>query len=134
MYIYHALIDALSAHMIHINLNIISCTCRAQSYQNNLLKLCTEKQANTCTTHTHTHSHSHSHARTHAHRRQGHRGQDSKNKDVQSKTKATTTESIDSVAGEDVDVAQDVDSNVNETDEYDEEELASEMTSTAKKG
>ena len=26
MYIYHALINALSAHMTHINLNIIFCT------------------------------------------------------------------------------------------------------------
>ena len=26
MYIYHALISALSAHIIHINLNIIFCT------------------------------------------------------------------------------------------------------------
>ena len=26
MYIYHALISALSAHMIHINLNVIFCT------------------------------------------------------------------------------------------------------------
>ena len=26
MYIYHALINALSAHMIHINLNMIFCT------------------------------------------------------------------------------------------------------------
>ena len=34
MYIYHVLINALSTHMIHINLNMIY-TCRAQSYQNN---------------------------------------------------------------------------------------------------
>ena len=26
MYIYHALINALSAHMIHINLNTVLCT------------------------------------------------------------------------------------------------------------
>ena len=26
MYIYHALINATSAHMMHINLNMISCT------------------------------------------------------------------------------------------------------------
>ena len=32
LYIYHALIDALSAHVIHINLNILY-TCRAQSYK-----------------------------------------------------------------------------------------------------
>ena len=36
MYIYHALINALSAHMIHINLNTVfyTYTHRAQSYQN----------------------------------------------------------------------------------------------------
>ena len=39
MYIYHALINALSAHMIHINLNNIQYTHRAQSYQNNLHKV-----------------------------------------------------------------------------------------------
>ena len=39
-YIYHALINALSAHMIHSNLNaIILYTRRAQSYQNNLHKV-----------------------------------------------------------------------------------------------
>ena len=36
MYIYHTLINALSAHMIHINLNMIFYThVRAQSYKNN---------------------------------------------------------------------------------------------------
>ena len=39
MYIYQALINALSAHMIHINLNDILYTCRAESYQNNLHKI-----------------------------------------------------------------------------------------------
>ena len=39
MYIYHALINALSAHMIHINLNDILYTCRAESYRNNLHKI-----------------------------------------------------------------------------------------------
>ena len=38
MYIYHALINALSAHIIHINLNVIFYTY-AQSYQNNLHKV-----------------------------------------------------------------------------------------------
>jgi len=32
MDIYHELIDDLSAHMIHINLNNITYTCRAVSY------------------------------------------------------------------------------------------------------
>ena len=41
MYIYHALINALSTHMIYINLNMIFYThiYRAQSYQNNLHKV-----------------------------------------------------------------------------------------------
>ena len=39
MYIYHALINTLSAHMIHSNLNTIFCTHRAQSYQNSLHKV-----------------------------------------------------------------------------------------------
>ena len=40
MYIYHALINALSAHMIHINLNMIFCThVEHSSYQNNLHKV-----------------------------------------------------------------------------------------------
>ena len=39
MYIYHALIKALSAHTIHINLNTIFYTyVEQQSYQNNLYK------------------------------------------------------------------------------------------------
>ena len=48
MYIYHALINALGAPMIHIILNI-PYTCRAQSYQNNLRKV--------LYAHTHTHTH-----------------------------------------------------------------------------
>ena len=39
MYIYNALINALSAHMIHINLNMIFYTHSTQSYQNNLHKV-----------------------------------------------------------------------------------------------
>ena len=38
MYICHVLINALSAHIIHINLNIIFYPRRGQSYQNNLHK------------------------------------------------------------------------------------------------
>ena len=37
MYIYHALINALSAHMIHIKLKRILYTCRAQSPQRFIL-------------------------------------------------------------------------------------------------
>ena len=39
MYIYHALINALSAHMIHINLNVIFYTHVKHVYQNNLHKV-----------------------------------------------------------------------------------------------
>ena len=40
MYIYHALINALSAHMIHINLSMIFYTHVEHSpYQNNLHKV-----------------------------------------------------------------------------------------------
>ena len=42
MYIYHVLINTLSAHTIHINLDTIfhtPYTCRAQSYQNGLCKV-----------------------------------------------------------------------------------------------
>ena len=39
MYIYHVIINALSAHMIHINLNTIFYTHVEQSYQNNLHKV-----------------------------------------------------------------------------------------------
>ena len=39
MYIYHALTNALSAHIIHINLNAVSYThVEGQSSQNNLHK------------------------------------------------------------------------------------------------
>ena len=55
MYIYHPLINALSSHMIHINLNM---TCRAQSYQNNLHKVLYGK-TNKHTHYTHTHTHTH---------------------------------------------------------------------------
>ena len=39
MYIYYVLINALNAHMIHINLNMIFYTHVKQSYQNNLHKV-----------------------------------------------------------------------------------------------
>ena len=62
MYIYHALINALSAHMIHINLNTIFYTCTAQSYQNNLINCYMD-------THTHARSNLHTHARARTHAR-----------------------------------------------------------------
>ena len=50
MYIYYALINSLSAHMIHINLNTISYThVRAQSYKTIYIRYYME-------THMHTHT------------------------------------------------------------------------------
>ena len=68
MYIYHTLINALSAHMIHINLNMIFYT-HVESYQNNLHKVLKNKNKNTHYTHTHTHARTHArtHALTHTH-------------------------------------------------------------------
>ena len=51
MYIYHALITALSTHMVHINLNTIFYIHVEQSYQNNLHKVLYGKN-----THTQNHS------------------------------------------------------------------------------
>ena len=66
MYIYHALINALSAHMIHINLNMIFYTHVEHSHTKIIyIKYYTEKQTSTHTTHTHTRARTH--ARTHAH-------------------------------------------------------------------
>ena len=59
MYIYHALINALSTHIMHINLNTIYVR-RGQSYQNNLHK------ALYGNTHMHARIHACIHARTHA--------------------------------------------------------------------
>ena len=71
MYIYHALINALSAHMIHINLNMIFYTHVEHSPTKTIyIKYYTEKQTHaldTQHTHTHTHTHARTHARTHAH-------------------------------------------------------------------
>ena len=50
--------------LIHINLNTIFYTRRAQSYPNNLHKVLYRK-TNTCTTHTRAHTHTHMRARTH---------------------------------------------------------------------
>ena len=79
MYIYHALINALSAHMIHINLNMIFYTHVEHSpTKTTRAKLHKERQTHTPTrthartlarTHAHARSHKHTrtHARTHAH-------------------------------------------------------------------
>ena len=67
MYIYHALINTLSTHMIHINLNMIFYTHVEHSPTKTIyIKyyfLKTNKQKNT----THTRTHAHMHARTHTH-------------------------------------------------------------------
>ena len=62
MYIYHALINALGAHMIHIDLNMIFYTHVEHSPTKTIyIKYYTEKTNNagtrttTTTTHTHTH-------------------------------------------------------------------------------
>ena len=48
MYIYHALINALSAHMIHINLNMIFCTHAEDSPTKTIyIKYYMEKQTHT---------------------------------------------------------------------------------------
>ena len=73
MYIYHALIKALSAHMTHINLNMIFCTHVEHSATKTIyIKYYTTKNNNkklTINTHTDTHAHTHArmHARTHTH-------------------------------------------------------------------
>ena len=73
MYICHALVNALSAHMIHINLNMIFYTHVEHSPTKTIyIKYYTKQNKNalhTLTTHTHTHARTHAltHARTHAH-------------------------------------------------------------------
>ena len=75
MYIYHALINALSAHMIHINLNMIFYTHVEHSstkpiyikYYTKQQQQQQQQQQQKSTTHTHTHTHTHTRARAHAH-------------------------------------------------------------------
>ena len=58
MYIYHALINALSAHMIHINLNMIFYTHVEHSSTKTIyIKYLKKKEKRTTNTHTHTHTH-----------------------------------------------------------------------------
>ena len=66
MYIYHVLINALSAHMIHINLNIIFYTHVEHSPTKTIyIKLYGEKrERKTRTTHTRTHARTHAHTHT----------------------------------------------------------------------
>ena len=77
MYIYHALINALSDPMIHINLNMIFYTHVEHSptktiYIKNYTKQQKTHYKHTHThihIHTHTHSHTHTHTHTHTHAR-----------------------------------------------------------------
>ena len=65
MYIYHALIKALGAYMIHINLNMIFYTHVEHNPTKTVyMKYYKEKHSHT---HTHTHKHTHTHAHTHTH-------------------------------------------------------------------
>ena len=67
-YIYHALINALSAHMIHIKLIMIFYTLVEHSPTKTFcIKYYTEKQTHALHTHTHARTHTHTHARTHTH-------------------------------------------------------------------
>ena len=70
MYIYHGLINALSAHMIHINLNMIFYKHVEHSPTKTIyIKYYTKtKQSkNALQTHTHMHAHTRTHARTPTH-------------------------------------------------------------------
>ena len=68
MYIYHALINALSAHMIYINLNMIFYMHVEHSPIKTIyIKYYTEKQTNKQTNkHTHTHTHTDNNNSTHS--------------------------------------------------------------------
>ena len=69
MYIYHALINTLSAHLIHINLNTIFYTRVEHSPTKTIyIKYYTKTKQKTNYKHTHTRARAHArtHARTHA--------------------------------------------------------------------
>ena len=65
MYIYHALINTLSAHMIHINLNYtLFCTHIQHSptktiYTRYYMETCTQTHKGIIWKHAHTHTHAH---------------------------------------------------------------------------
>ena len=68
MYIYHALIDTLSAHMIHINLNMIFYTHEEHIPTKTIyIKYYTKNKQKTHYTHTHTRTHTRTHTHTHTH-------------------------------------------------------------------
>ena len=66
MYIYHALINALSAHLIHINLNMIFYTHVEHSPTKTIyVKYYTKQNKNALQTHTHTCTRARTHTHTH---------------------------------------------------------------------
>ena len=66
MYVYRALINALSAHMIPINLNMIFYTRVEHSPTKTIyIKYYTKKQQQQKPHHTHTHTLKHTHTHTH---------------------------------------------------------------------
>ena len=66
MYFCYVLINALNAHMIHINLNMILYTHVEHSPTKTIyINYYMEKPTNMHYTHTHTHSHTHTHTHTH---------------------------------------------------------------------
>ena len=67
MYIYDALINALSAHMIHINLNMIFYTHVEHSPTKTIYIKYYKKKYIYIKTHTHTHTRTHAHTHTHTH-------------------------------------------------------------------
>ena len=67
MYIYHALINTLSAHMIHINLNIIFYTHVQHSPTKTIYIKYYKKQTNKNALHTHARARAHTHTHTHTH-------------------------------------------------------------------
>ena len=69
MYIYHATINALSAHMIHINPNTIFYTHVERSHAKTIyIRYYIWKHTHAPThPHTHTHTHTHTHSHTHTH-------------------------------------------------------------------
>ena len=65
MYIYHVLINALSAHMIHINLNMIFYTHVEHSpTKTSYIKYYTKNKMHDKHTHKHKHTHTHTHTHT----------------------------------------------------------------------
>ena len=64
MYIYHALINTLSAHMIHIDINMIFYT-HIEHHPTRTVYIKYYKNKNALHTHTNTNTHTHTHTHTH---------------------------------------------------------------------